>query len=207
MSKPLKIVILLVALFVIVTAMQPSEYSVTRTTTIIGAPAKIFPHVNNLHQWEAWSPWAKLDPNATITYAGPAQGKGASMSWAGNNQVGVGTMTITESKPNETILFNLDFEKPMKGTSTAQFHFTQQRNATLVVWTMMGHKNFAAKAVSLIMSCDKIVGDQFEKGLANLKTLVEGPAKPEATAHKPAHKPAAASTNEISPEEAAADAQ
>ncbi len=162
-----------VIIFVIAVAMQPSDFRVTRTTTISAPASVVFPHVNELQKWDAWSPWAKLDPNAKNSFNGPASGVGAIMRWAGNNKVGQGSMMITENRPDEFIQFKLEFLKPFKATNTAEFTFNSENNQTTVTWSMYGKNNFMGKAMGLIMSCDKMLGGQFEKGLATLKSLVE----------------------------------
>jgi uncharacterized protein YndB with AHSA1/START domain len=168
------VIAIAVILFLIVAAMQPSDFRITRTGTIAAPASAVFPHVNDLQKWEAWSPWAKLDPQAKISFEGPAEGTDAKMSWAGNNKVGVGSMTITESRPNDFIQFRLEFQKPMKATNIAEFTFTPEGNQTTVTWSMTGTNNFMAKVMGLIMNCDKMVGGQFEKGLTSLKEVVEG---------------------------------
>jgi len=160
-------------LLLVVIAGQPDEFTVTRSANISAPPEKIFAHVNDLHQWEAWSPWAKLDPNSKSTFSGADAGAGAVMAWAGNNQVGVGQMTITESKAGESIRFRLEFQKPMRATNTAEFTFRPAGNQTLVTWSMRGESNFMGKIFGLFMDCDQMVGGQFEKGLASLKSLTE----------------------------------
>ena len=173
----LNIILILVAIaviiFIVVAAMQPSDFHVTRTITITAPASAVFAQVNDLQKWDAWSPWAKLDPKATNSFEGPASGKGAIMRWAGNNKVGQGSMTIIESRPDDFIGFKLDFLKPFAATNTAEFTFDSENNQTAVTWTMYGKNNFKSKAIGLIMSCDKMVGGQFEKGLAALKSLVE----------------------------------
>jgi uncharacterized protein YndB with AHSA1/START domain len=168
--------VLLVAVIILcaVIATRPSEFRVTRSGTIAAPASAIFPHVNTLTQWEPWSPWARLDPNAKTTFEGPAEGKGAIMRWDGNRNIGAGSMTILESRPNEFVRFQLDFLKPMKGTSLAEFTFRDEGGKTLVTWSMFGTNNFLAKAMTLVINCEKMVGEQFEKGLANLKSLAEG---------------------------------
>jgi uncharacterized protein YndB with AHSA1/START domain len=171
-----KILIALAAIVVVlvaVVAMQPSEFRVTRTATISAPPADVFAQVNDFHHWQAWSPWAKLDPAAKATFEGPQAGPGAIFSWAGNDKVGEGRMTLTESRPSELIRIKLDFMKPMEGTSTTEFTFKPAGDQTAVTWTMTGHRNFVAKAVCLFMDIDKMVGGDFEKGLANLKSVAE----------------------------------
>ncbi len=152
---------------------QPDTFKVTRTARMDAPPSTIFPHVNNLQNWHDWSPWAKLDPHSKTEFEGPAEGSGAKMSWAGNNKVGVGSMTIVESRPGEYIRFKLEFLKPMKATNTAEFNFAPDGGATTVAWTMTGTNNFMGKIMGMLMNCDKMVGGQFEKGLADLKALVE----------------------------------
>ena len=164
-------------IFIIVFAGQPDEFTLSRSLKISAPPEQIFPHVNDLHNWEAWSPWAKLDPNTKHEFAGAASGQGAVMSWAGNNQVGVGKMTITESRPGESVRFRLDFEKPMTATNLAEFTFQPDGPQTVVTWAMSGKNNFMMKLFGLFVNCDKMVGCQFEKGLANLKSVVESAAK------------------------------
>jgi hypothetical protein len=153
--------------------MQPDDYRLTRSTVIAAPAAAIFPHVNDLRQWEDWSPWAKLDPAAKVTFDGPQSGEGAVFHWAGNDKVGAGTMTITESKPNQRVATRTDFVKPFEGTSRADFIFSQQGNQTNVIWTMTGSHNFISKAICLVMSMERTVGPDFEKGLMQLKQVSE----------------------------------
>ncbi len=162
-----------IVVLIIVVAMQPAEFRVTRQAVMAAPPADVFAQVNNFHNWEAWSPWAKLDPNAKATYSGAASGKGATLAWAGNSEVGEGSQTILESHPPSHILMKLDFTKPFTATDMAEFTFKPQGEGTQVIWTMYGTNNFMAKAMSLVMDCDKMVGGQFEQGLASLKSVVE----------------------------------
>jgi hypothetical protein len=157
--------------------MRPADFRVSRSTTIAAPPGTVFPQVNELKKWEVWNPWGKIDPNMKLTYDGPASGVGASYAWTGNNQVGEGKMTITGSRPNESVKFRLEFLKPMAGVSDAEFSFKPQGNQTEVTWSMSGKNNFIAKAFGLFVNCDKMIGDQFEKGLADLKAVAEAAAK------------------------------
>ena len=133
--------------------------------------------MNDLHTWQDFSPWAKLDPAAKVTFTGPQAGVGSAFTWAGNSEVGEGTMTITESRPAELVRFRLDFLKPMAGTSTADFTFKPTGNQTVVTWSMFGKNNFIGRAFCVFVDMDKMVGGQFEEGLAKLKTLSETAAK------------------------------
>lgn len=165
-----------VIVFVVVVALQPADYRVVRSATISAPPAEVFAHVNDFHKWEAWSPWAKLDPAAKNTFEGPPAGPGAIFSWAGNDKVGEGKMTLAESHPNDLIRINLEFIKPFASTCTAEFTFKPEGNQTVVSWSMAGKKNFISKAFCLFMNMDKTVGGDFEKGLAQLKAVSEAPA-------------------------------
>ncbi|MBK8814775.1 MAG: SRPBCC family protein [Methylococcaceae bacterium] len=164
--------VIIIAILVLASR-QPADFKITRSG-IIAAPASvIFPHINNLQNWNAWSPWAKLDPNAKNVFEGPAEGVGAKMSWAGNSKVGVGSMTNMESRPDEYIRFKLEFQKPMQATNSSEFTFAPEGDKTTITWTMIGTNNFMGKVMGMIMNCDKMVGGQFEKGLADLKAIIE----------------------------------
>jgi uncharacterized protein YndB with AHSA1/START domain len=169
----LVLVAIAVIIFVIVAAMQPTDFRITRTGTISAPASAVFAQVNDLQKWDAWSPWAKLDPDARNSFEGPASGTGAIMRWVGNNKVGQGSMTIIESRPNDFISFKLEFLKPFAATNTAEFTFNSENDQTTVIWSMYGKNNFMNKAIGLIMNCDKMVGGQFEEGLATLKSVVE----------------------------------
>jgi len=144
----------------------------------MSAPAEtVFPHVNEMKKWEGWNPWAKLDPNMKLTYEGPAAGVGSAYAWVGNSDVGEGRMTITESHPSDSIRFKLEFFKPMPGVSDTLFTFKPKGDQTEVTWAMTGTNNFIGKAFCLFMNMDKMIGGQFEKGLADLKSVAETEAK------------------------------
>jgi len=173
LKKVLMGIAAMVAIFLVVVAMQPNEYTVTRTATIAAPASAVFPLVNDLHQWEKWSPWDKVDPAMKRTFEGPPSGVNAVYGWTGNSEVGEGKMTITESKAPELIRIRLDFFKPMEGTSDTVFAFKENAGKTDVTWTMSGKNNFVAKAMCMFMNMDKMVGGMFEKGLADLKTQSE----------------------------------
>jgi len=163
----------IVAIFLVVVAMQPSEFRVVRSAGMAAPASDVFAQVNDFHNWQAWSPWAKLDPAMKQTYEGAPAGTGAIYSWVGNKQVGEGRMTLTESRPNERILIKLEFIKPFAATNSAEFTFKPDGNQTVVTWSMEGKKAFMLKAFGLFMNMDKMVGGDFEKGLAQMKSLVE----------------------------------
>ena len=164
---------LLIATFVVVVALQPDDYRVTRSTVIAAPAAAVFAQVNDLRKWENWSPWAKLDPNARVTFSGPAAGQGASFHWDGNDKVGAGTMMITESKPDTRVTTRTDFVRPFIGTSHSDFVLSQMGDQTNVIWTMSGTHSFISKAICLVMSMETMLGADFERGLAQLKQVAE----------------------------------
>ena len=176
-----KILIALAAIavvLVVVVATRPSEFRVARTARIAAPAPVVFAQVNDFHKWEAWSPWAKLDPAMKQAYEGAPAGTGAVYTWAGNKEVGEGRMTLTESRPSELIKIELEFVKPFATTSTAEFTFKPEGDHTLVTWSMTGQNNFIAKAVHLFMDMDTMVGGQFENGLARMKSVAEAAHKP-----------------------------
>lgn len=171
-----KIVLALVALvgaFAIYVALQPPETRIVRSATIAAPPDVIFSHINDLRKWDAWSPWAKLDPNAKVAFDGPEAGKDASFTWSGNNEVGEGRMTIVESRPSDLVKLRLDFTKPFASTSTTEFTFKPEGDKTMVTWDMTGEQGFLMRAMCILFRGNEMVGRQFEQGLASLKTIAE----------------------------------
>lgn len=162
-----------IAAFGAVVATRPGSFVVTRSATIFAPPDRVFPHVNSLRSWTAWSPWEKLDPALKREFEGPESGPGAIYRWQGNKNVGVGSMTISDSQPSELVRIKLEFLKPFAATNDVQFKFEPDGNKTRVTWSMTGNNNFMAKAMHMFMNIDKMVGGQFEKGLANLKSVAE----------------------------------
>lgn len=161
------------AVLILLIATRPTDFRYSRSITIAAPPAVLFDQVNDLRKFQEWNPWAKVDPAAKIAYSGPATGVDSAYSWAGNSNVGEGKMTITESRPNELVQARMDFIKPMAATHTAEFTFKPEGNQTVVTWSMAGQNNFAGKAFGLFLDCEQMVGNEFSKGLAALKTLTE----------------------------------
>jgi hypothetical protein len=154
-------------------AMQPDDFRIERTASINAPASNVFAQVNDFHKWEAWSPWAKLDPKAKVAFEGPPSGTGTAMSWSGNSEVGEGKMTLTESRPDELVKIKVDFVKPFEGTSTSQFAFKPDGDQTAVTWTMEGHHNFIAKAMCLVLNGKKMMADTMDEGLANMSRAVK----------------------------------
>jgi len=152
----------------------PDEFRIERSMTMAAPPEVVFAQVNDFRNWEHWSPWAKLDPNAKNTFEGPETGPGAVFKWAGNNEVGEGAMTITETTPPERLKLRLDFEQPMKDTSDTEFTFKSEGDQTVVTWSMSGrYQNLFGKAFCKLMNMDQMLGDKFIEGLTSMKRIVE----------------------------------
>ena len=176
-KKILLILAAVVVVLLVVIAMQPADFSVSRSATVNAPPTAVFAQVNDFRKWEAWSPWLKMDPNTKVTFDGPAEGKGAKYAWV-SEKTGEGNMTILESQPDERILIDLIFVKPFAADNDVEFTFKPEGTATEVTWTMMGKNNFMGKAFGLFMDVEKMVGSDFEKGLAGIKAAAEAPAPP-----------------------------
>ena len=166
-------IVALIVLFLIIVAMQPPAFKVERSAMMSAPPQRVFEQVNDFHNWDAWSPWAKIDPACKNSFEGAPAGTGSIFSWDGNKKVGAGRMTIIESRPAELVRINLEFLRPFKATNTTEFTFVPQGDKTLVKWNMFGDKNFISKAMCMFMNMDKCVGGDFEKGLAAMKSVAE----------------------------------
>jgi len=177
----IKIILLVLGIIIVVlgviVAMQPGEFRVARSAIMSAPPQAVFAQVEDLRKWEGWNPWQKVDPAMKITFTGPPTGPGASYSWVGNKDVGEGRLTITESRPNDLVRVKLEFMKPFTATNMASFTFKPEGDKTNVTWSMEGDKNYVVKAVHLFMDMDKMVGGQFEKGLADMKKIAEAAPK------------------------------
>lgn len=165
-------VVALVAL-VAVAALQPSDLHVSRSATIAAPASEVFAQVNDFRRWSAWSPYEKKDLGMKKTYAGAPRGTGAVYTWNGNQEVGAGSSTIVESRENELVRIKLEFIRPFTCTSTAEFTFEPQGRQTIVTWSLSGKNSVMGKAMGLFINMDKMIGGDFEKGLADLKQVVE----------------------------------
>ena len=161
-----------IGIFLIFVALRPADFRLERSATIAAPAMALFEQVNDHHKFAVWNPFMKLDPNVKNTYSGPDSGVGAACSWDGNSKIGAGSATIIESKPGELVRQRMDWLRPMKGTSTVEFTFKPAGEKTVVTWAMYGKNGFMGKLVSLFMNCEKMVGPQFEQGLAELGKVV-----------------------------------
>ncbi|MCC6225061.1 MAG: SRPBCC family protein [Microthrixaceae bacterium] len=148
-------------------------FSVTRSTTIDAPPDAVFEHLVDFHRWVEWSPWEGLDQNMERTYSGADSGIGAVYSWSGTRKVGEGRMEITSSDPPAKLGIRLNFIKPFKAENDIVLSLETNGPATDVRWTMTGPKTLFSKIMGIFMSMDKMIGRDFEKGLAQLKATVE----------------------------------
>jgi hypothetical protein len=164
----------LVALFAVVVASRPSKFHIERSIAIAAPPERAFSQVNDFRKWVGWSPWEQMDPSMKKTFEGAPAGAGAVYSWAGNKKVGEGRMTIERSEAPSVVGLKLEFLKPWQATNATTFSFVPSDGGTRVTWAMDGeNRTFGMKAFSLVMNMDKLVGRDFERGLASLKTLAE----------------------------------
>ncbi len=167
------IVVVLIAAGLIYAATKPDTFRIQRSATIAAAADKIFPFINDFHQWPSWSPWERMDPAMKKTHSGSLRGTGAVYEWDGNSQVGQGRMEIVESLPPAKVGIALDFFKPFEAHNRAEFTLEGRGGATNVTWTMYGPQPYVAKVMSLFFSMERMVGPQFDSGLTNLKALAE----------------------------------
>ncbi len=167
------IIVVVVAGVLIVAATKPDTFRLERSASINAPPARVYALIDDFKQWRSWSPWEKLDPDLKRTYSGAASGLGAVYAWEGNNKVGQGRMEIIESVPPSRVVIKLDFIKPFKANNTAIFTLEPRGEATHVNWAMQGPNLFVSKLMSVFMNFEKMVGRQFEEGLANMKAAAE----------------------------------
>lgn len=163
----------LIALFLIYVGLQSPHYVISREIKINAPAEKVFPLLNNSKLAEKWGPWLEVDPNAKMAYSGPEEGVGSKASWDSSGQLGTGSATITESVPNKLVGIKLEYSKPMVMHQYSEYIVQANGNETTVTWKVNGENNFLGRLMCTFMNMDKMVGGMFEKGLSNLKNLVE----------------------------------
>lgn len=176
----LNAILIIVAVLVIsllavlgIAAMKPDHFRVERSLEIDARPDAIFPYVNDLKKQISWSPWEKKDPDMQRTYSGAEAGVGAKYHWSGDKNIGEGRMEIVESSPQKGIVMKLDFVSPMQANNMAEFRFDPRGDKTNVTWAIYGPMPLLSRAMGLFMSFDKMIGNEFEIGLINLKAQAE----------------------------------
>jgi hypothetical protein len=174
MLKIILIVIaLLIAVILVLAALKPDSFRVERVARIKASPDKVFALINDFNRWGSWSPWEKKDPAMQRTFSGAPSGKGAVYAWKGNNNVGEGRMEILESVPSTQVTIKLDFIKPFEGHNVADFKLVPQGDETVVTWSMEGPTPFIGKIMHVFMNMDRMIGTDFEAGLANMQAVAE----------------------------------
>jgi hypothetical protein len=167
------IVVIAVAAVLVFAASKPDTFSLHRSASINAPPEKIFAILNDFRNWGLWSPWEKMDPELKRTYSGAASGKGAIYAWEGNSKAGQGRMEITDASPPFKLTLNLDFVRPFEAHNVVEFVLKPVGGATSVTWAMQGRRPYIAKVIGVVVDMDKVVGKDFESGLANLKAAAE----------------------------------
>jgi uncharacterized protein YndB with AHSA1/START domain len=176
-KKIVIVVAVLVAALLVFAATKPDIFRVERTASIKAPPEKVFALLNDFQRWEAWSPWEKKDPAMKRTFSVVTSGKGAQYAWEGNKDVGQGRMEIAESAPSSRVAIKLDFVKPFEAHNTVEFTLDPKGEATNVTWAMQGDTPYLAKIIHVFIDMDKMVGKDFEAGLANLKAVAENQSR------------------------------
>jgi uncharacterized protein YndB with AHSA1/START domain len=167
------VIVVLIAALLAFAATRPNKFRVLRKAVIKAPPEKIFPLIADFHSWSSWSPWEKKDPALKRTFSGASSGKGAVYAWEGNREVGSGRMEITEASSPSKIMIQLDFIKPFEGHNLTEFTLQPEGGATTFTWDMQGSMAYIAKVFGIFVNMDKMIGNDFETGLANLKAITE----------------------------------
>lgn len=165
--------VVLIAAVLIYAATKPDDFRVVRSTTIKAPPEKIFPLISDLHAWGPWSPYEKRDPAMKRTFSGVESGVGAVYEWDGNSKVGAGRMEILDITEPTKIVIKLDFIRPFEGHNTAEFTLQAAADTTTVSWAMYGPASYISKLMGTFFNMDKMIGSDFEAGLASLKKITE----------------------------------
>lgn len=170
----LAIIVPIIVVLLAIDGTKPDTFRVERSGSMKAPPDKVFALIEDFHKWTSWSPWEHLDQNLKRTYGGAESGQGATYAWQGNAQAGEGRMEILEAAPASRVVIKIDFLKPFEAHNQVEFALSGEDGGTRVVWSMTGPQPFMMKIMSVFMSMDKMVGKDFEKGLASLKAVVEG---------------------------------
>ena len=156
--------------------MAADTYTVERSATMAAPPARVYEQIADFHNWTTWSPWEDVDPQLRRTYSGAESGTGAAYGWSGNRKAGQGRMEITQATEPSRVQIDLAFEKPWKARNDTAFTIVPEGSGSRVTWSMTGKKTLVTKAMGIFKSMDKLIGPDFERGLARLRAVVERPA-------------------------------
>ena len=167
--------LLVVAVIVLLAyaASRPDTFRVQRSIRVQAPPGKVYPLLVDFRRWSEWSPWEGRDPALKRSMSGAPAGKGAIYEWSGNSRVGQGRMEIIEAAPSSSVRVRLDFLKPFEAHNVAEFILAPSGANTDVTWAMYGPSPFISKLMGVFVSMDRMVGRDFEAGLANLKAASE----------------------------------
>jgi uncharacterized protein YndB with AHSA1/START domain len=169
----LAVVVVAVAGVLLLAATRPADFRVERRLLVKAPPDKLFRYINDLHGFNEWSPYNDKDPQMKSSYSGPAAGPGAKYEWLGNSEVGQGSMEIKSHTPNSQVLVEMVFMKPFAAVNTVEFTLTPKEGGTEVLWAIYGPQAFVSKLMGLFFNMDKMIGTDFEKGLARLRQRAE----------------------------------
>ena len=167
------LLVVTIAIVLILAAIKPGRFSVHRDIVVRAPAEKIFPLIADFHRWGSWSPYENKDPAMKRTYGGAASGKGAVYGWEGNKNVGSGRMEILEASIPSKILIQLDFFTPFEGHNVAEFTIQPQGGGSHVNWVMRGPASFMSKLMQVFINLDRMIGKDFEAGLASMKQVAE----------------------------------
>jgi carbon monoxide dehydrogenase subunit G len=167
------VIVVLIAAVLIFAATKPDTFRVQRAASIKAPPEKVFALINDFNRWGAWSPWEKKDPAMKRSFGAVTSGKGAEYAWEGNKDVGQGRMEIAESVAPSKVALKLDFVKPFEAHNLVEFTLEPKGDTTNVTWAIQGDTPYFAKIIHVFINMDKMVGKDFEIGLANLKAIAE----------------------------------
>jgi hypothetical protein len=173
LSVAVVVIVVVVGGVLTIASTRPDTFRVVRSADIKAPPAKIYPLIDDFQRWTAWSPYEGRDTAMKRSFSGPTSGMGAGYSWEGNSQVGQGSMEIVDATPPSKIVLKLDFIKPFEAHNTVDFTLVAKGDATSVTWDMRGPVPFIGKIMHVFINMDRLVGSDFETGLANLKALAE----------------------------------
>lgn len=178
LKKILLVLVAIIGIILIVAAFQPAAYHVERSAVVQAPPSIVYAAVNDFHNWAQFNPWQDLDTNAKLSFEGPMNGPSSKFNWEGNSDMGSGNMTIIASEPNERVDIDMQFIKPMEGEARTAFTLQPEGTGTKVTWSLDGENNYIGKIICLFMDMDKMVGGEYEKGLAKLAELPATVADP-----------------------------
>lgn len=162
------------ALVVAYASTKPDRFATARSVKIAAPPAEIFPLINDLKAFTAWSPFENKDPNMSRVFSGPASGPGQRYDWKGNSEIGEGWLEILSSSAPSRVEMGLNMLKPMKAANQVTFSLVPEGGMTTVTWAMEGAVPLFAKVIHLFIDMERMCGDEFETGLAKLKSAAEG---------------------------------